>query len=168
MKIGRARKRGINPMEMSILHMLQSLHNPVLDQIMVTIFNTLIGSIGQIWIVVGIVLLIIPKTRKCGVAVLLSYAASLLIGNECLKDLIARPRPCAVDDTVQLIVKKPGSFLARLFTHTWLFQVQWRFITISRSRELEFLYLRPWWDLAECISLFTIHRTCYLEQFWVS
>lgn len=106
-------------MEMSILHMLQSLHNPVLDQIMVTVFNTLMGSIGQIWIVVGIVLLIIPKTRKCGVAVLLSYAASLLIGNECLKDLIARPRPCAVDDAVQLIVKKPGSFSCPS-VHTYL------------------------------------------------
>lgn len=35
---------------------------------------------------------------------------SFLIGNEWLKDLITRPRPCAVDDTVMLIVKKPGSF----------------------------------------------------------
>ncbi len=56
------------------------------------------------------ILLIIPKTRKCGAAVFLSYVVSFLIGNEWLKDLIARPRPCAVDDTVMLIVKKPGSF----------------------------------------------------------
>lgn len=56
------------------------------------------------------ILLIIPKTRKCGAAVLLSYVVSFLIGNEWLKDLITRPRPCAVDDTVMLIVKKPGSF----------------------------------------------------------
>ena len=56
------------------------------------------------------ILLIIPKTRKCGAAVLLSYVVSILIGNEWLKDLITRPRPCAVDDTVMLIVKKPGSF----------------------------------------------------------
>ena len=56
------------------------------------------------------ILLIIPKTRKCGAAVLLSYVVFFLIGNEWLKDLITRPRPCAVDDTVMLIVKKPGSF----------------------------------------------------------
>lgn len=56
------------------------------------------------------ILLIIPKTRKCGAVVLLSYVVSFLIGNEWLKDLITRPRPCAVDDTVMLIVKKPGSF----------------------------------------------------------
>lgn len=106
-------------MELSILHTIQSLHNPILDQIMLTVFNTLVGSIGQIWIVVGLVLLVIPKTRKCGAAVLLSYIASLLIGNEWLKDFIARPRPCVVDDTVQLIVKKPGSFSCPS-VHTYL------------------------------------------------
>ena len=97
-------------MELSILHAIQSLHNPILDPIMVTVFNTLVGSIGQIWIVVGLVLLVIPKTRKCGIAVLLSYIVSLLIGNEWL---------CAVDDTVQLIVKKPGSFSCPS-VHTYL------------------------------------------------
>ena len=106
-------------MELSILHAIQSLHNPILDQIMIVVFNNLVGSLGQLWIVVGLVLLIIPKTRKCGVAVLLSYLVSFLIGNEWLKDLIARPRPCAVDDTVQLIVKKPGSFSCPS-VHTYL------------------------------------------------
>lgn len=106
-------------MELSMLHALQSLHNPVLDQIMITVFNTLVGSLGQLWIVVGLVLLVIPKTRKCGAAVLLSYLVSFLIGNEWLKDLIARPRPCAVDETVQLIVKKPSSFSCPS-VHTYL------------------------------------------------
>ena len=106
-------------MELSILHMIQSLHNPVLDQIMVAVFNNFVGSLGQLWIIVGVILLIIPKTRKCGAAVLLSYVVSFLIGNEWLKDLIARPRPCAVDDTVMLIVKKPGSFSCPS-VHTYL------------------------------------------------
>ncbi len=106
-------------MELSILHAIQQLHSPVLDQVMITVFNTLVGSLGQLWIVVGVVLLIIPKTRKCGAAVLLSYALSFLIGNEWLKDLIARPRPCAVDDTVLMIVKKPSSFSCPS-VHTYL------------------------------------------------
>ena len=106
-------------MELSILHAIQTLHNPVLDKIMIVVFNNLVGSIGQLWIVVGVILLIIPKTRKCGVAVIVSYVVSLLIGNEWLKDLIARPRPCAVDDTVQMIVKKPSSFSCPS-VHTYL------------------------------------------------
>ena len=106
-------------MELSILHTIQSLHNPILDQVMVAVFNTLVGSLGQLWLAVGLVLLIIPRTRKCGAAVLLSYVASFLIGNQWLKDLIARPRPCAVDDTIRLIVKKPGSFSCPS-VHTYL------------------------------------------------
>ena len=106
-------------MELSILHAIQALHNPILDKIMTGVFNDLVGSLGQLWIIVGLVLLIIPKTRKCGLAVLLSYVVSFLIGNVWLKDLIARPRPCAVDDTVQLIVKKPGSFSCPS-VHTYL------------------------------------------------
>ena len=106
-------------MELSILHAIQTLHNPVLDKIMIVVFNNLVGSIGQLWIVVGVILLIIPKTRKCGVAVIVSYVVSLLIGNEWLKDMIARPRPCAVDDTVQMIVKKPSSFSCPS-VHTYL------------------------------------------------
>ena len=106
-------------MELSILHSIQALHNPVLDQIMITVFNTLVGSLGQLWVVVGLVLLVIPKTRKCGAAVLVSYFVSFLIGNEWLKDLIARPRPCAVDDTIQMIVKKPSSFSCPS-VHTYL------------------------------------------------
>ncbi len=106
-------------MELNILHAIQSIHNPILDALMITVFNNLVGSLGQIWIIVGFVLLLIPKTRKCGAAVLLSYVVSFLIGNEWLKDLIARPRPCAVDSTVSLIVKKPSSFSCPS-VHTYL------------------------------------------------
>lgn len=106
-------------MELRILYAMQLLHNPILDRLMVTVFNTMVGSLGQLWIVVGLILLVIPRTRKCGAAVLLSYAVSLLIGNQWLKDLIARPRPCAVDDTIQLIVKKPSSFSCPS-VHTYL------------------------------------------------
>ena len=106
-------------MELSILHAIQGLHNPVLDQIMVFVFNKMVGPIGQLWIVVGVILLIIPKTRKCGITVLVSYVLSLLFGDKVLKDLIARPRPCAIDETVALIVKKPSSFSCPS-VHTYL------------------------------------------------
>ena len=106
-------------MELDILYALQLLHNSALDKVMITVFNSIVGSLGQLWIVVGAVLLIHPKTRKCGAAVLLSYAVSFPIGNEWLKDLIARPRPCAVDETVSLIVKRPSSFSCPS-VHTYL------------------------------------------------
>ena len=33
-------------MELSILHAIQTIHNPVLDKIMVLVFNNLVGSLG--------------------------------------------------------------------------------------------------------------------------
>lgn len=153
-------------MELSILHAIQTIHNPVLDKIMVLVFNNLVGSLGQLWIVVGVVLLLIPKTRKCGAAVLLSYALSLLIGNEWLKDWIARPRPCAVDDTVALIVKKPSSFSCPS-VHTYLaFSSAMAIFHYYKKRASACLYLRHWSASAECISSFTIPRMCCPARFW--
>ena len=106
-------------MELQILHAIQGLHSPLLDTIMISVFNKMVGSLGEMWLVIGVVLLMIPKTQKCGAAVLISYFASFVIGNEWLKDLIARPRPCAVDDTVAMIVKKPSSFSCPS-VHTYL------------------------------------------------
>lgn len=77
---------------------------------MVTIFNNIVGSKGEIWILLGILLLFIPKTRKTGLCVLASYIIAYYIGDGLLKDLIARPRPCMIDETVQLLVSKPSSF----------------------------------------------------------
>ena len=50
--------------ELSILDWIQTLHTPFLDKIMV--FITRLGDAGIIWIVLSIVLLLIPKTRKSG------------------------------------------------------------------------------------------------------
>jgi len=96
-------------MELTILHAIQSIRFPLLDQIMVFIFNDIVGDKGQLWVYVGILLLIFPKTRKCGICVLLSYLLAYVTG-DILKDLIARPRPFMVDDTVSLLIKKSTSY----------------------------------------------------------
>ena len=77
---------------------------------MVAVFNTFVGSKGQLWVILGVLLLLIPKTRKAGLCVLLSYALAYLIGDSVLKDWIARPRPCAIDETVALLISRPSSF----------------------------------------------------------
>ena len=97
-------------MELNILYWIQNLHSNFLDTIMVTIFNDIVGTKGEIWVILGIVLLLIPKTRKAGLCVLSAYIVAYYIGDGILKDLIARPRPCMVDETVELLVSKPSSF----------------------------------------------------------
>ena len=61
-------------MEIQILNWLQSLHTPILDKIMQLI--THLGDAGIIWIILTIVMILIPKTRKSGVimaAAMLSF-----------------------------------------------------------------------------------------------
>ena len=51
-------------MEIEILSMLQKIRTPILDIFMSNI--TKLGNAGIVWILLTIVLLLIPKTRKVG------------------------------------------------------------------------------------------------------
>lgn len=95
-------------MELEILHMIQNLHQGWLNPIM--IFFTTIGEGGLCWIALSIVLACIPRTRKCGVTMMLAMAMTFLLGNVILKNIIARPRPCAVDTSVRLLVPFPSEY----------------------------------------------------------
>lgn len=107
-------------MDFSILYAIQNLRNPVLDSFILMLTN-IMGSYGQIWVIVGIALCFFRKTRSCGVAVLISYALVFLVGQFGLKDLIARARPCHLDQAVELLVKRPSSYSCPS-THTaWAF-----------------------------------------------
>lgn len=107
-------------MDFSILYAIQNLRNPVLDDFILALTN-IMGSYGQIWLIAGVVLCILKKTRKCGAAVLISYVLVFLVGQFGLKDLIARARPCHLDETVELLVTRPSSFSCPS-THTaWAF-----------------------------------------------
>ena len=90
--------------ELSILDWLQTLHTPFLDKIMV--FITRLGDAGIIWIVLSIVLLLIPKTRKSGAVMVVALVVDVLLCNIVLKNLIARTRPYDVNTGVHLLVAK--------------------------------------------------------------
>ena len=90
--------------ELSILDWLQTLHTPFLDKIMV--FITRLGDSGIIWIVLSIVLLLIPKTRKSGAVMVAALVVVVLLCNIVLKNLVARTRPYDVNTGVHLLVAK--------------------------------------------------------------
>lgn len=95
-------------LEMEFLLRLQSLHSPVMDKIM--IFVTKLGDIGFIWIVLGVVLTTIKKTRYCGITLLFSLALGALAGELILKNIVQRLRPCQVNDAILLAIAAPNSF----------------------------------------------------------
>lgn len=107
-------------MEFNILYVIQEMHSSFLDNIILVITKVM-GNYGQIWLLVSLALLVPTKTRKAGICILSSYILVFLVGQFGLKDLIARPRPCHIDETVSLLVKRPGSYSCPS-THTaWAF-----------------------------------------------
>ena len=80
--------------EMIFLVALSFLRNSIADKIMC--FFSIIGDYGAVWLVLAAVLMVIPKTRKCGFGILLSVAIGFVFGNVILKPLIGRPRPVDV------------------------------------------------------------------------
>ena len=90
------------------------IRNPIMNSIVA--FYTTLGDDGIIWIILGVVLLIPKKTRKCGIMVLAALLVMLVANNLILKNIVARPRPYAtypelVEDIANLIhVPKSYSF----------------------------------------------------------
>ena len=95
--------------EFSILDWIQSnLRNPILDQLMPAI--TALGNSGLIWILLSGILLLMPKYRKAGAAVLAGLVLEVVCCNLILKPLVARIRPCDVNTAVQLLISRPDDF----------------------------------------------------------
>lgn len=73
-------------------------------------FFTVLGDAGIIWFIIGAVLIFTTKYRKGGIVMLCAMALGFLTGNLMIKPLIARYRPCWINDAVQLIIEIPTDF----------------------------------------------------------
>ena len=95
--------------DQSILYWIHdNLSCGVLDVLMPKL--TLLGSGGAVWLLAAGGLLCTKKYRRQGVILLAGLAVGVLVGNVCLKNLIARPRPCWLDDSVKLLISMPTDY----------------------------------------------------------
>ena len=96
-------------LDFSVLYAIQdALRCGFLDFLMPKI--TWLGNNGLIWILAAVVLLCLKKRRRYGVLLLAGLAIGLLVGNIILKHAVARPRPCWLDPTVQLLIAVPRDY----------------------------------------------------------
>lgn len=96
-------------LDWTILHWIQNtLVCPAVDFLMPKI--TLLGNGGAVWILAAVILLATKKYRKYGAFLLAGLAVGVLIGNLTLKPLIARPRPCWLDESMQLLIANPTDY----------------------------------------------------------
>lgn len=95
-------------LEFRILYFLQELRTPWLDSVM--LFVTSLSNSGKIWIALAVVFLLFKRSRRIGIAMLISVRLGYLVGNIGMKNLIERQRPCWMDPAVQLLIEQPGDF----------------------------------------------------------
>ena len=94
------------PFEFTILDMLQGFRTPVLDK-----FILLITSLANyVWYILIIGLLMNKPTRKIGIILAVAMILQYLINGGLLKHLFTRVRPCNVDATIELLIKRPKGF----------------------------------------------------------
>ena len=96
-------------LDFSILYWIQAhLRCGLLDWLMPKL--SLLGNMGAIWILLALVMVMRKSTRQGGLTLAAGLFCSLLIGNLLVKPLAARPRPCWIDTTVEMLVAVPGDF----------------------------------------------------------
>lgn len=91
-----------------LLWIQEYLRNPVLTPILKVI--TTLGNVGAIWILLTLLILMMPKTRKVGCMMAAALLSTLLINNILLKNLVARTRPYDVIEGLTYIVRRPKEF----------------------------------------------------------
>lgn len=73
-------------------------------------FITSLGDGGWFWIALSLVLVIPKKTRSVGIASLLSLGLGALLTNVALKNIVARPRPFDLTETIIPLIAKPHDY----------------------------------------------------------
>lgn len=95
-------------MEISILDWIQSTRTPIGDVVVPLI--TKLGDAGMVWILLSVVLLLIPRTRKSGAILAAALCVDVVLCNGILKNLFRRIRPCDVNTSIRLLIARPDDF----------------------------------------------------------
>ena len=96
-------------LDTSILLFIQEhIRNPILTPIFK--FITGLGNAGMIWIFIIFLLLCYRKSRKTGIAALITIVICFIINNIMIKNFAARPRPFTMIQNLQILIAKPTDF----------------------------------------------------------
>lgn len=103
----RKTKQGIDD---RLIHKVQTLRTGLLDRIMILITKS--GNGGMVWIFVALYLYIVKKLHAQAVVLLCVIAVCAFVANFIIKGIFTKDRPCDLDETVNLLIRRPmGSSL---------------------------------------------------------
>lgn len=92
-------------MEIQILDWIQNLRTPAGDVLMPII--TSLGNVGIVWILLAVLLLMIPGTRRTGAVLAAALVLDVILCNGIIKNAVARMRPFDRNPLVELLIHKP-------------------------------------------------------------
>ena len=86
----------------------QNMRTPWLDWLMPKI--TFLGEAGLFWILLAILFLLWKPRRRCGMKMLAGLAGGFLLWSVGLKKIISRPRPCWINEGMEMLIRIPRDF----------------------------------------------------------
>lgn len=100
----------MNDIELSVLDFIQRTFKcGFLDSFMKYV-SLFFGEYGVFWIIVAVILLIIPKTRKIGTALAVSFILGVIFGNAVIKNIVTRARPFSLNKDITLIIHTTNDY----------------------------------------------------------
>lgn len=128
-------RRGIDD---KLIHRIQKMRTAWLDRLMIIITKS--GNGGLIWIFVSLYLYIFMKMHSKAIVLLCVIASCAFIANFIIKGIFTKDRPCDLDDTVDLLIRRPlGSSLPSGHSAS------------SFASVVVIFYINPWWGAAALV-----------------
>lgn len=116
-----------------LLFLQENLRCTALSTILVPL--TIFGGCGTMWIIISIILIFRPRTRKAGWMALLSMLICYIFNDMVLKMLVERPRPFLSIKELTTLVERPTSYsfpsghscssFAAMHTYWLALDIQW-------------------------------------------
>ena len=70
----------------------------------------MLGNGGAVWIAITAIMICIPKYRKIGIVMGVTFVLNAIVYGLILKPLVARPRPFIQNPAFELLINAPGGF----------------------------------------------------------
>lgn len=71
---------------------------------------TYLGSGGFVWIIIAVIMLFFQKSRKTGIVLGAGLLSGFIIGNVFLKNVVARERPCWINQALEILIAVPNDY----------------------------------------------------------